>query len=189
MSSINCIISKLKASGNKDLAFEVLASEEPTKEMIDFYESRTKQHRDRVKKNIKRIIQEKKGIPAELLRERAETHDISKYSKDEYIPYVWLSWWYKENNSGREFVYPKYIKDKVNKATEHHIRTNKHHPEFYSNTKDMTKLDIAEMVADWASMSQELKNNLKEWVKDNIDKWGFSKDQVNLIYDFVSVFE
>lgn len=166
------------------------AIQEPTKEMFDFYKKRTKAHIDRVKKNMRTIAEERDDLNKVELMARAKDHDKSKYGKKEYIPYVWLTWWYKEKNAGRKFKYPEGVKDEVKKASKSHVMTNLHHPEAHSSPKKMSDIDIAEMIADWAAMSQELGNSLKEWADKNVgSKWKFDKDQVKLIYDLIGLFE
>ena len=40
----------------------------------------------------------------------------------------------------------------------------------------MSSLDLVEMVCDWTAMSQEYKQgSCIGYVKENIDKWGFSE--------------
>jgi len=164
--------------------------QKPTKEMIDFYEKRTRNHINRVVKNIYTIIKERDDFNKSELIARAKIHDKSKYSKEEYIPYIWLTWWYKERNEGKEFNYPSGIKEMVDKAAKSHVLKNLHHPEAHEDPKNMSNIDIAEMVADWAAMSQELDNSLKEWADKNIgSKWKFNKEQTKLIYDLIELFE
>ena len=162
--------------------------ERPSKEMLVFYEKRTKEHIDRVKNNIRKIISARKDLDSKALMARAKIHDKSKYSDEEYVPYVWLSWYHKEKNAGRKFGYPKGIKDKIKKSAKRHVTINRHHTNFHSNIKNMTDVDIAEMVADWAAMSQELDNSLREWADDNVGgRWKFSGEQTKLIYDLVDI--
>jgi len=102
-------------------------------------------------------------------------------------------------------------KEDENEATVHHITTNSHHPEYHLEDKskaniskenrdesdfvvDATKmpaLDIAEMVADWQAMSEELQNNTaREWFDKQKDvRWHFSKEQEALIDKLLKVFE
>lgn len=161
----------------------------PSNEMVDFYEKRTREHIHRVSKNLSVIAQKRKDLNrAELLR-RGKIHDKSKYLPKEYEPYIWLTWWHKEKNAGRKFEYPSGMEEKVRKATKHHITSNPHHPEYHNSPKDMSNIDIAEMVADWAAMSQELGDSLKKWADNNVNKkWHFTKEQTKLIYDLVELF-
>ena len=164
--------------------------EQPTKEMVDFYEKRTKGHIDRVVKNLNTIAEERDDLNKVMLFARAKEHDKSKYSEKEKIPYIWLTWWYKEKNSGRKFEYPEGIKEKIKEATKKHVSINKHHPEAHSNPSKMSNIDIAEMIADWAAMSQELGNSLKGWADKNVgSKWKFNKSQTKLIYELVELLE
>ena len=116
-------------------------------------------------------------------------------------PYIELTW--EKNNKDY-----KSTKD-INEATLHHIKNNKHHPEYHNkdkanisstnrdesikciSAKNMDDISVAEMVADWQAMSEELKTNTsREWfddVKDN--RWSFSKKQEKLINKLLKVFE
>ena len=126
----------------------------PTQEMIDFYEKRTREHINRVKKNLKKYMRvEKEGYNVSELSKRVNTHDKSKFGDEEYIPYVWLTWQKKEEKEGRQFDVHPDVKRIVDKAWEHHKKFNRHHPEYHSNPKNMTNEDIIEMVCDWAAMS------------------------------------
>ena len=161
---------------------------QPTKEMIDFFEKRTKEHIKRVQNNIRTIIKNRSDIDKNELLKRIKSHDQSKYSKKERIPYIWLSWWHKEKNAGREFKYPEGMKEKVKKSAKHHIIINKHHPQAHSSVDKMSNIDIAEMIADWAAMSQELKNDLKAWVDKSVKRFKFNKNQIKLIYELLELF-
>lgn len=66
-------------------------------------------------------------------------------------------------------------------------RTSKHIDR--ENINDMTDVDIAEMIADWEAMSQELGGNTKEWADKNIGRWNFNKHQKELIYKLISTLE
>lgn len=168
---------------------DYLIEESPTPEMVDFYEKRTANHINRVQKNIQTIIKNTDIDKKELLK-RSKEHDKSKYSKKEREPYIWLTWWYKEKGEGRDFKYPDDIKDKVKNAAKSHVKTNLHHPEAHSNPNDMSDIDIAEMVADWAAMSQELGTSLKGWTDKNVgSKWKFNDEKKKLIYDLIGLFE
>jgi hypothetical protein len=183
-----------------------VASEKITDEMRQHYLKRTNKHIDLVKKYCKKIDGVKE--PAlDGIMERAEEHDQSKLSNPEMDPYIFITWEYKCKDDGKPCNYPKELKDKMNEATEHHIKNNRHHPEYHDDSREsgminrdnrdavpdkmvdatkMEELDIAEMVADWCAMSEERGNTPEEWAKKNINKrWKFTKKQEGLIWDLI----
>ncbi len=159
------------------------------KEMVDFYKKRTKEHIDRVAKNINRIANLPE-LDSGVMTQRALIHDGSKYSTQERVPYIWLTEFYRCKNEKIPFKYPLGVEEKVDKASEHHVKTNRHHPESHASPLDMSKEDIAEMVCDHCAMSQELNNSLSEWEKnDTLKKYSFSDEQTELIWKLVNMLE
>jgi len=50
----------------------------------------------------------------------------------------------------------------------------------------MKDLDIAEMVADWLSMSEEKNSKPKGWADKNVNvRWKFTDEQKDLIYEII----
>tara|TARA_R110000868_G_scaffold118613_5_gene314554 strand:- start:1815 stop:2345 length:531 start_codon:yes stop_codon:yes gene_type:complete len=166
---------------------EKVMSQKPTEAMVRNFEKRTKEHIDRVAKNLHKL-HEKTDWGDELL-ERAAVHDDSKYGKEEKEPYIWITEFYRCKNAGIDFEYPPGMKEKTDKASLHHITSNRHHPEYHSSPKEMSDIDIVEMVCDWTAMAQELGEgggSAKGWADKNVNKkWQFSDDQVELIYDTI----
>lgn len=175
------------------------------KEMFDFHLDRTNEHIDLVRKYCKKIYDHNSKKFSEIIL-KGQEHDLSKFQDPEKEPYVYVSWKHKRENEGEEFHVSDDIKKKMTQATEHHCKSNSHHPEFHCDKKtniinkenreppseiiDATKmgdLDIAEMCADWCAMSKELDNTPKAWAKKNINvRWKFNKKQVDLIYDLIN---
>lgn len=172
-----------------------------TDEMKEHFKKRTDKHIGLVQKYCDKIDQF--SMPGlEGLSERAKVHDASKYEEPEYTPYVYLTWDYKIKDDGKESGFPKEIKDKMNTATNHHVKNNEHHPEFHTDQEDvinrdnrdkppeemvdataMQDLDIAEMVCDWCAMSEERGNTPHSWADKNVNvRWKFNDDQKKLIY-------
>src|SRR5262245_25011124 len=60
---------------------------EPTPEMLAFYQRRTNEHIERVRRCMT-LLAEVTDHREELL-ERAKVHDASKFGAEEHIPYVW----------------------------------------------------------------------------------------------------
>src|SRR5262245_55441976 len=62
---------------------------EPTPEMLAFYERRTSEHIERVRRCLT-LLARVTDYGEELI-ERAKVHDASKFGPEEQIPYVWLT--------------------------------------------------------------------------------------------------
>lgn len=184
------------------IADEVVAT--PTKEMLDHFNNRTNRHIELVRKYCTKLEERVPGL--EGLHQRGLDHDQSKYESKEKIPYVWLTWRYKCEDDKKPCVLPTGMKRMIDEATEHHILTNAHHPEFHQgktsnliNKEDrdkppkemidatkMSKLDLAEMVADWCAMSEERGNTPHEWAKKNVNvRWKYTPEQVKHINQFM----
>lgn len=151
--------------------------------MENYFMLRTNEHIQRVQKNAQKIGE----IP---LIKIAKKHDLSKFSDDEYIPYIHLTWKYKLQAEGKTYILPKEIQEKVDNAWIHHKNNNRHHPEFWDSSPGKTDASvmpdvyIGEMVCDWVAMSQELENSndASNWIEKNVGKrWEFSPYQKDLI--------
>ena len=70
-----------------------------TPEMLDFFVQRTEKHRQRVKDNIIKIAK-KFDLDLVKAKEIGDAHDMSKYSNEEMVPYIYLTWWHKCNDNG-----------------------------------------------------------------------------------------
>jgi hypothetical protein len=126
---------------------------EPTAEMLAFYERRTNDHIERVRRCLM-LLANVKDCREELI-ERAKAHDASKYGPEERIPYVWLTEYHRCRRNGELFEYPEGIAERVKRAIHHHVTSNRHHPEFHADPNDMSDVDLIEMVCDWTAMAQE----------------------------------
>ncbi len=176
-------------------------------EMEKHFKERTDKHIKLVQKYCARLAA---MMPMfQPLVARGKVHDASKYGAGELLPYIWLTWRYKCKDDGTECKMPPGMEEKINKATEHHILNNSHHPEFHQDKKsglinakdrdatpdkmiDATKmppLDIAEMVADWCAMSEERGNTPRAWADKTVGsaktRWKFTPEQKRLIYALI----
>jgi hypothetical protein len=173
-----------------------------TQEMKDQYTQRTFKHISLVQKYCG--ILGVKGIPGII--QRGYQHDLSKLEEPELTPYIFVNWKYRCKDTGDNFSCSKAMEERMTAATEHHIKTNSHHPEFHSDQVEhlinkydrdaaidkaidaskMTDLDIAEMVCDWCGMSEERDNSPREWADKMVGKrWTFTPEQVKTIYDLI----
>jgi len=175
-----------------------------TSEMRKHFEVRTKRHISLVQKYCKKLEETDPSMRG--LVSRGTKHDDSKFGAEELLPYIWLTWRYKCQDDNTECNLPEGMQEKINKATEHHILNNAHHPEYHQDRKEgllntsdrdktpvkivdatkMSNLDIGEMVADWAAMSEERGNTPREWADKNVNvRWKFTPEQKELIYRLI----
>ena len=173
----------------------------------DWFEERTKGHIKLVKKAAQKIVAKYPEFK-ELIGQAAK-HDASKFLAPERDGYIELTWRLKQDKNA--YKTPGTIPEKdLNGATLHHILNNTHHPEFYGNktavaldpndrhksvnitdASKMPDLAIAEMVADWVAMSEELKKNTaRQWYEKTKNvRWKWSEHQEELIDKLLKVFE
>jgi len=176
------------------------SKESPTLEMEEFFKERTAKHIDLVNKYLEKL---KEHYDYEF----KDAHDNSKYADPEHEPYLYITWKHKMRDEDEDYEIPEEWKDKCDEATFHHIKNNRHHPEYWDDTLtenpinkenrdepsgkivDATKMPeehILAMVADWCAMSEEKENTPKEWADKNIGvRWEFSPEQKELIYEAI----
>jgi len=170
---------------------------------LNHFVERTNRHIKLVEKYINKIIKNFSGY--DDLYDRIELHDKTKFENPELEPYVYITWRYKCKEEGIDFPISEDMENRMVDATLHHIKNNKHHPEYHTeqiddllnkNDRDkpnslidaekMPNIDIAEMVADWCAMSEERGNTPREWADKNVNiRWKFTEDQTNLIYELI----
>jgi hypothetical protein len=60
-------------------------------------------------------------------------------------------------------------------AIQHHKQVNPHHPEYWSDIKNVPPVYLAEMVCDWKARSTEFGTDLRKWIKETaFKKFGFT---------------
>lgn len=120
----------------------------------------------------------------------AFTHDLSKFSPSEFIPYAinfyskkdcrrcayYLSCDYNQIGLGHS-VWAEECKDykynNFNKALEHHYKHNKHHWNYWEG-KDIPEKYIRQMICDWKAMSRKFGGTAQEFYMKNYDKINIS---------------
>ena len=118
------------------------------------------------------------------IEEQIRNHDQSKYSKEEYDPYV--EYFYGEKDEKGE-VYPD-VQDRFDEAWNHHQKRNPHHWQYWLLREDdgdfkcihMDYNYIIEMVCDWWAFSWK-QNNLYEiftWYEENKPKMQMHKNTI-----------
>jgi hypothetical protein len=168
-----------------------MKAHEPTLKMIAFYERRTNEHIDRVRRCL--AVMASVTPFSDELNERARTHDASKFGPNERIPYIWLTELYRCRRVGEPFVYPDGMEELVRIAIDHHVRTNRHHPEFHSDPNNMTDVDVIEMVCDWTAMAQEFEQDegsARVWAGKTIGhRLHFNDERTEFVYAMIDLLD
>lgn len=180
---------------------------EATQEMKDWFDKRQQRHIALVQQCAREIEASNPSKYAGLTDQTAK-HDASKFEDPERGPFELIAWQYHERDAGRKFDVPKEDADRMNQATEHHVKVNSHHPEFHTsetvgliNREDRDKppaklidatkmgtLDLAEMVSDWGAMGREKGTSPKDWADKNVGpRWKFTPEQVKEIYGLIEL--
>lgn len=164
-----------------------LADMFPSKLMIDHFNLRTQEHIQRVSDNML-VVKEYAldlNIPEDEFEKRRLEHDMDKFSKEQYIPYVWLTEFHRCRRIDTPFSYPDGMQELVDSAIKRHYKLNSHHPEHWAYLNNMLNLDLIEMVCDWTAIAQEYNENngnAGEWARKNIGtKWEFNIRNVLVI--------
>ena len=161
---------------------------EPTPEMLAFYERRTNEHIERVRRCLA-LLAKVTDYGDELI-ERARVHDASKFGPEERIAYVWLTEYHRLRRSGTPFEYPEGVAETVHRAIQHHVTANRHHPEFHADPSDMSDVDLIEMVCDWTAMAQEFGQDggsARGWADKTIgNRVTFNADKRRFIYQMIA---
>lgn len=177
-----------------------------TKQMESWFVKRTTNHIRNVQRYCRKI-EDYDPVRFEGLVSQAKWHDASKFREPERTPYVFITWMYKCKNMNPPAPYapPEEMKGKMDEATAHHIKTNSHHPEYWTNVTTnlvnpdardeasqvidatgMNDMAIAEMIADWFAVAKERHNSVKWWMDKNLNtRWMFNPEQTKLIQELV----
>ncbi len=154
--------------------------------MVTFFERRTREHIDLVRRNLAALA----SLPdyPQAMLDRGEIHDESKFIPPERTPYIWLTEFHRRRQKGEAFTYPDGVEAQVKAAIHHHVTTNRHHPEFHTSPDDMSDIDLIEMVCDWTAIAQELGDNrssARQWADRTIgnrEHFNFGEAKKQFIY-------
>jgi hypothetical protein len=179
--------------GNEQMGLGT-TTQQPTPEMIAHFETRTRDHIRRVGRLLSLLASlNRYSEYGPQLRERAKTHDASKFTPMERIPYVWLTEFHRCLHHGIAFTYPDGIKERVEAAITHHASSNRHHPQFHDHPDDMTDVDIMEMVCDWTALAEEinpLEISARRWADTKIGKsLRFNERRRRLVYEVIDALD
>ena len=174
--------------------------------MIDIKETYEKQknfqeyldnHRNLVARCARKLL--KKGKISEKLCNRIEKeHDLSKLQEPEYTAYCNRKW--IEKTTGKDLYQD--MDDDVKNAIVHHVKTNRHHPEYWSDdyrgfsTTDpchvnkMPEDAVIEMVCDWTAMGKQYNNTARGWFEKTLNtRWIFDEETIKKIEKWLKIVE
>ena len=164
---------------------------EPTPEMVSFYERRTSEHIHRVRRCLW-VMASATDHNKELMR-RAQIHDASKFEPEERVPYIWLTEFHRCRRNGESFAYPDGVEEQVRAAIDHHVTTNRHHPEFHADPNAMTDVDLIEMVCDWTAMAIEFDQDggsARGWADKTIGtKLHLNEERCDFVYQMIELLD
>lgn len=113
--------------------------------------------------------------------DRLIKHDQSKLSEPE------LSVFSSARHALSELTYgsPEYMsqmKEHLAPALQHHYQKNAHHPEYWPNgIRDMSLIDLLEMICDWTAASQRHRDgSISRSIDINAERFGYG-DELRLI--------
>ncbi len=111
----------------------------------------------------------------ELLN-RGEKHDASKLEEPEVAVFDIYTDKLRDTTYGSDKF--NELKKEMKVALDHHYANNPHHPEHFKNgMRDMTLIDIVEMLCDWkASSLRHNDGNILKSIEINQTRFGYSED-------------
>ncbi|MBN1392796.1 MAG: hypothetical protein JW947_08350 [Sedimentisphaerales bacterium] len=128
-------------------------------------------------RNVQRLMNE----VSRQINERAALHDLSKFSDEERGLFVEVTPELSKSKYGSE-EYKANLR-KIRPAVEHHHQNNPHHPEFFRDgIKDMTLVDLIEMLCDWIAASKRNPNgDIVKSIEQNQERFGYSNDVCTIL--------
>jgi len=121
-------------------------------------------------KHVKKV-QEYINLFVKDLISRSENHDTTKFLEPELSGFARYTDILSEIEYGSE-EYKRNL-EKLKPTIEHHYSKNRHHPEHWPDgIKDMTLLDLCEMLSDWcAATERNLHGNIRKSIEINAEKY------------------
>ena len=142
---------------------------------------KTMRHIEAVRNHLNTVIKE--------LLLRGEKHDQSKLQ----TPEVEIFDQYTQELRGLTYGSPEYKKSmkKLKPAIDHHNAHNRHHPEHHANgIKDMTLIDLLEMLCDWKASSMRQNNgNILKSIELNKARFKYSKELQHILENTAKWFD
>lgn len=119
------------------------------------------------------------------LLKRGSVHDNSKFNADEFKRMAMILKSRDCFTNADNQLSPEEIR-----AIEAHWAKNRHHPEYFESSSDMTELDMIEMVCDWFARSRQYGTDFIPFVKERQkNRFRFDKPQFDFILKYCTLIE
>lgn len=139
-------------------------------------------------KHIENVIRYMNILSKEI-KHRGEIHDASKLKS----PEVELLDQYTEQLKDLKYLSPEYeeCRQKIKPALDHHYENNRHHPEYWEDgIKDMSLVDLLEMVADWMAAAERTKDgDVRRSIEMNQKRFGYTDETKQILLNTVNDLE
>jgi hypothetical protein len=133
----------------------------------------TKKHIAKVAQYIDKAVDNLRNRA--LVHDDSKLHDPEKAAWDEATPKLAeLTYGSEEYRATLRAIKP---------AVQHHYQHNSHHPEYWENgIKDMSLLDLLEMLCDWKAASERTKDgDLLGSLDHNQERFGYSDELASIL--------
>jgi hypothetical protein len=137
----------------------------------------------------KQLVHQFLSVLITKLLARGITHDNSKLEDFEAETFAEYTSKLASSTYGSE-EYKTFLKE-MKPALDHHYAVNPHHPEHYPcGIRDMTLIDLMEMICDWkASTLRHNDGNILISIDKNQERFGYSQELVQILKNTVKLFE
>ena len=142
------------------------------------------------RKHIHQVSKYLNLLSCELIK-RANQHDHSKMEDPEVSIFEKFTPLLKDSTYGSP-EYNQFLTE-MKPALDHHYANNRHHPEYHEHgIKDMTLVDLLELLADWKSASERHANgDVFRSIEINQQRFGYSDELkqifINTIKDLLDI--
>lgn len=126
-----------------------------------------------------RRVQSYMMVSIHILLKRMTTHDLTKYSEEEFALVIGKSLLDSLAYNGDEY---KAALSDVKDAVSAHYANNSHHPEHYINgVVGMSLFDLIEMLCDWQAAGETSRGSLEASIESNTDRFDLSPEMVGFL--------
>ena len=129
------------------------------------------------------------SIMAIEVLKRSNDHDKSKLEEPEIGIFTEYTPKLKNSTYGSE-EYKGFLQG-MGEALNHHYSINRHHPEHFENgIKDMTLIDLIEMLCDWkAATMRHADGNIVKSIEINQKRFGYSDELKSILLNTIRAIE